>query len=998
MIPVQLNLRNFLSYRDPVELELGGIHLACISGSNGAGKSTILDAITWVLFGKSRVKSDDDLVTRTEVAKGAMAEVSFVFELEGAIYRIIRRKAVGKSVELEFHARAANDATDRWQVRTEAKVRETQAEIEKLLRMNYDVFTNASFLLQGKADEFTTKTPDKRKEILAEILGVSQWDDYKDLATERRKAAENETGSLERQLAEVEAELAQEEELTRTLELVEAKAKTVTAERDRHEILVASARQNKVMADQQRELLRRFIADLSESQREKERLDGSITQRRAEQTGYREVLERREGIESNYREWATADTAYTRLQELAEAYAAIARQIHPVEMAIARAETQLEQRVKELQTQREQVTKAAADVTTLTAHLAQLEAQLTGLQSQQDGFVEQEQAWQAAQSRLQEIDLTRRLWEQECVQLEARAKEIGTYELQRSQFETSRAAAAEQVVLSVNALAEMSAKRERLAGIVAERSGLEAQQDSLRAEMDELVVTMAELESETDCPLCGQSMTDDHRRKVLATMQAQGNERGDQFRRNKAALESMAREEVQLGADLKQQTKLEKDRDSHQAAATRYETRLHDIDKNLQAWRDGSETARIEELNRWLSDDSEKNELTARVEATRLAAQESRRLNSEIKQVEALITRDSTRNEQLRRVMESWEDHGNLELADAQRRVAGKLYAEAERATLTELQARLAGVGHDPAALDAARATRARLASAPREQQELLRADAAMKPLADSVTEMEQQRGRAIARLAELQQQREQSERVLQELEVGIGDLSAAEAELLRLREDVVLANRAVGAARQKVEVLIVRRGDRRRLKATKTDLTRRVGLLRQLEEACGRRGVQAMLIDAALPEIEDHANELLDRLTGGDMRIKFETQRASKSKQDGVIETLDIRISDGTGERPYENYSGGEKFRINFAVRLALSRVLAHRAGARLQTLVIDEGFGSQDPEGRQRLVEAINAVQHQFAAILVITHIDELRDKFPARIDVEKTNNGSRATLVAL
>jgi len=77
---------------------------------------------------------------------------------------------------------------------------------------------------------------------------------------------------------------------------------------------------------------------------------------------------------------------------------------------------------------------------------------------------------------------------------------------------------------------------------------------------------------------------------------------------------------------------------------------------------------------------------------------------------------------------------------------------------------------------------------------------------------------------------------------------------------------------------------------------------------------------------------------------------------------------------------------------------VLAHRAGARLQTLVIDEGFGSQDPEGRQRLVEAINAVQHQFAAILVITHIDELRDKFPARIDVEKTNNGSRATLVAL
>ena len=236
------------------------------------------------------------------------------------------------------------------------------------------------------------------------------------------------------------------------------------------------------------------------------------------------------------------------------------------------------------------------------------------------------------------------------------------------------------------------------------------------------------------------------------------------------------------------------------------------------------------------------------------------------------------------------------------------------------------------------------------------------------------------------------------ELEKGVGDLPAAEAELLRLREKVVSANRTAGAAKQRVEVLAVRHADRKKLTTARTALTRRAGRLRQLEEACGRKGVQAMLIDLALPEIEDHANELLDDLTGGEMRVMFETQRASKSKQDNMIETLDIRISDSTGERPYENYSGGEKFRINFAVRLALSRILAHRSGARLRTLVIDEGFGSQDPEGRQRLVEAINAVQDQFACILVITHIDELRDKFPARIDVEKTAAGSHATVVAI
>lgn len=998
MIPVQLGLRNFLSYRDPVELDLSGIHLACISGSNGAGKSTLLDAITWVLFGKSRVKSDDDLITRTEVAKGGIAEVSFVFELEGAIYRIIRRKAAGKSGELEFHARAANDTAGRWQVRTEAKVRETQAEIEKLLRMNYDVFTNASFLLQGKADEFTTKTPDKRKEILAEILGVSQWDDYKDRATERRKATENDAGSIERQLAEVEAELAQEEGLTQALELVEARAKTTTAERDRHEALVASARQNKAMADQQRELLRRLAAELGDLQRERARLDGIAVQRRAELAGFQAILERREGIETAYREWTTADAGYATLQERAETHAAIVRQMHPIEMVIARAETQLEQRVKELEGQEEQTARAAADSANLAANLTQLEARLAELQTQHSGFAGQERAWQEAQSRLQEIELTRRLWEQERVQLDARAGEIGAYRQQRDQFEASRSAAAEQLTLLTNTLTDLAAKREQLAGIAAERSGVETEQKSLREKMDELKAAIAKLEFETDCPLCGQPMTGGHRDTVLAKLNADGNAFGDQFRRNKVTLERMAQEEVGLKEALKQQTKLEKDRDVQQAAATRYETRLHDIDKHLRAWQEGNEAARIEELNRWLSDDGEKNELTARVEATKLAAQESRRLDAEIRQVEALVTRDNTRSEELRRVMKVWEEKGRPELVDTQKRVAEKRYAEAERSALAQLRERLAGVGHDPAALEAARATRARLASAPHDHQELLRAEAAMKPLADSVLELEQQQGRVVTRLEELQQQREQSNHALQELEVGVGDLPAAEAELLRLREEVVVANRAVGAARQKVEVLDVRREDRRALMATKTALAGRVGLLRQLEEACGRRGVQAMLIDAALPEIEDRANELLDRLTGGDMRIKFETQRASRTKQDGQIETLDIRISDDGGERPYENYSGGEKFRINFAVRLALSRVLAHRAGARLQTLVIDEGFGSQDPEGRQRLVEAINAVQDQFASILVITHIDELRDKFPARIDVEKTASGSQATVVAL
>ena len=158
MIPIRLEITNFLSYRDTAVLELKGIHLAGVSGPNGAGKSSLMEAMTWALFGQSRVRSDDDLVNRQAGDKDA-AEVRFTFNLEGVTYRIIRRKQVGKSILLELQM---DDGQGGWKPLSEGKVRETQAAIEDLMRMNFDTFTNASFLLQGKADQFTTRTASQR--------------------------------------------------------------------------------------------------------------------------------------------------------------------------------------------------------------------------------------------------------------------------------------------------------------------------------------------------------------------------------------------------------------------------------------------------------------------------------------------------------------------------------------------------------------------------------------------------------------------------------------------------------------------------------------------------------------------------------------------------------------------------------------------------------------------------------------------------------------------
>ena len=233
--------------------------------------------------------------------------------------------------------------------------------------------------------------------------------------------------------------------------------------------------------------------------------------------------------------------------------------------------------------------------------------------------------------------------------------------------------------------------------------------------------------------------------------------------------------------------------------------------------------------------------------------------------------------------------------------------------------------------------------------------------------------------------------------ETSLWDVGTLEEEVVQCRERENQLILALGAARQKVEVL----KDLEKRKATFAKnydlIAHQVSLLNMLDRAFGKDGIPALLIEQALPEIEQRANEILDRLSAGGMSVRFQTQKEFKDKtRDDKKETLDIVISDASGPREYELFSGGEAFRVNFAIRLALSHLLAQRAGARLRTLVIDEGFGSQDADGRQRLIEAINLVRPDFEKILVITHLEELKDAFPSRIEVEKTLTGSQVKVV--
>lgn len=231
-------------------------------------------------------------------------------------------------------------------------------------------------------------------------------------------------------------------------------------------------------------------------------------------------------------------------------------------------------------------------------------------------------------------------------------------------------------------------------------------------------------------------------------------------------------------------------------------------------------------------------------------------------------------------------------------------------------------------------------------------------------------------------------------LEQELSRAPQANANFARARNEYYAAQRKMGEANQKVESCKALEGTRARFIGEVVAFRQKQSLLAELREAFGKNGAPAMIIETILPQLEANANDLLGRMTNGRMNVRFETQRVAQTGN--VSETLDLRISDELGERAYEMFSGGEAFRINFAVRIALSKLLAHRAGAQLQTLFIDEGFGTQDTAGRERLIEAIRLIEDDFTRVFIITHIDELKDAFPSRIEVFKTPGGSMARVV--
>lgn len=388
-------------------------------------------------------------------------------------------------------------------------------------------------------------------------------------------------------------------------------------------------------------------------------------------------------------------------------------------------------------------------------------------------------------------------------------------------------------------------------------------------------------------------------------------------------------------------------------------------------------------------------EISEQIKATSRRLQEmdseQERLSLELAELPRLRSQAGGLEQQQRSADEAREQlqQQQAELAAVQTTLDSEDYGHALREQLAALEAERQRIGYDDAAFASNREQLDEYAGYEKEFSELSNARKQLPEEEKGLQEAQARHERFLAAADEERAARDACQQRIEELKPQVEEYNQRAQELSQQRTQREEARNRHTIASQQLAALDMDRKRRAEIETEMQTIAEERSLYEDLKKAFGKNGVPLMMIEAAIPELEAAANELLGRMTDGRMHLRLETEREKKSG--GSAETLEIRIADELGTRPYELYSGGEAFRIDFALRVALSKMLARRAGAQLRTLFVDEGFGTQDDDGRSKLVEAITAVADEFDLILVITHIDDLRDAFPVHVVVSKTQSGS-------
>lgn len=903
MIPIKLQIKNFLSYGNEIQvIDFSSYKLICLSGRNGHGKSALLDAITWAVWGNARkiagaVKADEGLL---RLGQDHMM-VIFDFMFDNELYRIRREFSLnyGKhQAVLEFGI--LNPENNTINALTDKTIRATQRIIEKTLGLDYESFVNSSFLRQGHANEFSKKSSKERKEILANILGLNKYENIRKLAMEKIKQGNSEKKMLNALQEKISQELEQEKKIKEQLATVNKELITLTD-------------QNSKLIKEQANITKQQNV-LTEKQKQHDMLKFQ----------YNQIEEKEEKQQHNlhniFNQWRSIHAQLLNNinhEQLEKEKKIIAEQINKFQIQLHENLQNKEQLLKT----KEQIHLIEQDHNkkySLLIHEKQIILERLNTEK-----TNKNQHYSELQKQLEQYTTE----EQSC------SKELKTLEKQHA-----KEAGKQQKITFIEE--QFSKRKAYYQKFVAQGNWLNNELRNLEQKKQ-----LVHNDDDPSCPLCEQNLSASRKRFLKGKFVYSENVIRHQFNRISiiiAKLKTLLMKQHKELEYYKNQQQIHTKREATISELNKRQIKTNEIIKETHKLiHDVQKASTI--LNKKI--ETEKNILE------KIIKENTNSLTNNNKYIEfkkKLLGYEATIKNSSYNAQKHRHAQKQLEVIEKQLTQTNKLKEE--------------------------------YANQEQRKKEIRKLCIKLKEYKKNKAEL----AFKLKKYADLAKQE-------QDLNNSIIQFQSKIKELTDKKEAFLQQKGSLESQQEKLKQVKVEQKQNQK-KITQIDQT--IADYQAISTATGKDGIQALLIEDAIPEIEQEANNLLSKLTNNQAQIFIESLRDLKSG--GTKETLDIKISDPIGIRPYELFSGGEAFRIDFALRIAISKLLAHRAGTALQTLIIDEGFGSQDEQGLAHIMDAIYKIQDDFSKIIIVSHLSTMKDQFPVHFVIEKLANGSHVTVI--
>lgn len=1060
MKPLELTMTAFGPYggEETVDLtRLGSSGLFLVTGDTGAGKTTLFDGICYALFGKLSGQIRNEKMMRSDFAQpNQETVVQLVFEHRGKRYRVLRRPEQYRQSQRKKDGVYPLVKVSAWaelygiesggEICLASGKEDVDARIDGILRINVDQFRQIAMIAQNQFAQLLNKSGRERSDILRQIFGTQLHQQVqnklKEMAAQCRLETAKSKQTLQHYLAAIRLPSQQEENPLQELienpdgiwrcdEIIALLTELCSQDAQQKNTLQARLQ----TLEQQLEQDNRLLENASNTQKLNQRMQTLAEQRTQLQQTEPEWAKKAQQLVL----WETAShqlaPVFDRWRKAVEESESVQKQLADTlqqQAMLQQRAQQQEENQQKLQTVRTEGAALAAqlekqaDWMNRYDRLDQLQRQQSALEQQAEKTAQELQQWGSQQQQLEQQTKT---LEQTAASREPALVQQQKLLAQMERWQTYK-----------NSLTEVARQYKRVEQTKqraeeAQKQFAQAQQEFTQANQvylsaeqvfwqSQAGVLAARLQPGVPCPVCGSI---EHPNPAVCAQEVPDKEH---------------LEELKNQAETLRLTMSEKATDAGTIAALLEEQQTQYLDQAFQVLITCGKEPVSNQNDPQLFQQLVACSNEVKEQLARLSSQQQQQeqciaaANEAVQALEQLRMEQEKLQQQIQQLEQQREEKQmNLiavrsQAEELQQNLPYETRAQAQQAT-EQLQNRQQEIAQQTARLEQeingyaqqCVMVQERLSNQQQQHESLQNQCAAAQAewhAALQHSEMEQteflQNRHTAQEIQELRRRIEEYQQQKQALDVEWNslqnqlkqavsvDIEVLEEKIRQLKQQRTDCNGAFVDLTSRLDANTVTLQNLMQAWNVSKEEQSRQQVIERLDATAngklaggrGKRQFEQYVLTAYFEQAVEAANQRLFAMTGGQYELLYHDPKDSEGK-----DTLDLDVLDNyTGKvRSVGSLSGGETFKAALALALGLSDIIQnHAGGVQIDTLFIDEGFGTLDEESLEKAIETLHGLTQDERLVGIISHVPELRNRIEKQLVVRKTSSGSRVEFHSL